>query len=297
MFRYLVLASATATSHAQIETVELELSDPERPERTVKAKFCAPSENGPHPLLVFGHGAGCAADDYAYFCQTAATAMVYQEDQVMSDFDMDGHAVDMKFLAEKLPEASRSDSDSPVYGLLDGTVVIGGHSMGASEAAMAAGTHGAVPDGLLLIAPGSAPPVSNVTVPALVVAGTYDCGPGAVDKLKPEFYDTLGSEERILMSLEGANHCQWTIPTEAGFGICKSVKECNGIERDVQQQLGNRLLADFLGALKGGDAWDGYEQALAKGEADGTWAYLSSKTSDAGKTVSNDCPCTPPSVV
>lgn len=280
--------------------IDLKFKDPSRKLRTVRAKFCMPSSGDSFPLYIFGHGAGCLADDYQYFCQTTATVMIYQRSPVGPlfpvDFDTANAAKDMEFLSTQLLELSQSDSTSPLFGRLDGTVVLGGHSMGGGAAVLATGKEGASPDALALFAPGlythpdATEFLPNIQAPTLIVSGSMDCDSNSLDKEAQPAFDGLSSESKVLVVLKGANHCQWTSPAEKLFGVCKEVvkTECHAIDMQQQQQLGNQLVASFVRGLKD---WESFEAALAEGESAGTWTYISSKTSEAGKSVHNDCPC------
>jgi len=298
--------SDETSSGKTTEVIDLTFKDPERRLRTVRVKFCMPSSGDSFPLYIFGHGAGCLAEDYQYFCETTATAMVYQRSPVGPifpvDFDTASAAVDMKFLSKKMLEVSQSDSTSPLFGRLDGIVIVGGHSMGGGATVLATGKEGASPDGLALFAPGlyTKPDATqflpNIQAPTLIVSGAMDCDSNSLDKQAQPAFDGLSSESKVLVVLKGANHCQWTTPMEKLFGVCKSVvqTECHDIDIDEQHRLGNQLVASFARGLKD---WTSFEADLAIGESAGLWSYISSKTSDAGKTVHNNCPCGGTSVV
>lgn len=293
-------------------TIDLELTDPARPDRTVRAKFCMPSStssNETFPLYIFGHGAGCVAEDYEYFCDTAATALVYQKSPAGPifpvDFDSPNAAIDMKFLSTQLIELANTDTSSPLYGRLDGTVVIGGHSMGGGATVLATGKENASPDALALFAPGlyTKPDATeflpNIQAPTLIVSGSMDCGSNALDKQAQPAFDGLSSEQKVLVVLKGANHCQWASPEEKLLGVCKTFEknECHAIDIREQQRMGNQLLASFVNGLKGEAAWNSFEADLYIGEQAGRWTYFSSKTSDESKTLNNDCPCGDASIV
>jgi predicted dienelactone hydrolase len=288
---------------SQTRTVNLEVKDPAR-NRVVKMKFCMPSGNGSWPLYIFGHGAGCDAEDYQYFCQVAATAMVYQDSSAgpifPADFDTAAAAIDAKFLAEKLPQLSQSTSSYPFYERLDGTIIMGGHSMGGGMTVLSVGRETAKVDGVALFAPGlytkidAAPFLKNISVPALVVSGSMDCGPNSLDKEARPAFNGLASASKVLVVLKGANHCQWIEPFEKGFGVCSTFEknECHSITRAEQHSHGADLVRAFTKGLRSLSDWDEFEKFLASGEAAAMWTYFSSKTSPASKTLHNDCPCT-----
>lgn len=273
--------------------ITIELPDPAR-NRTVKAKVCMPEHSA--PLLVFGHGFDCAPADYEYFCTVAVTALVYEKSASASFLDTDTKdlALDQAFLAQELPRQAQ-DPQSPLFGKLDGTAVVGGHSMGGGTSVMAA-TEAPVA-GVVLFAPGlytmpsATPFLQNVTAPAIVVSGSDDCGPNQLPKEAQPCFDGLASSKKVLVVLKGANHCQWAKPTEK-FGVCNLpvFKECALITPEAQQASGVRLAGGFMRGLASDAAWDAFEADLAKGLQDGTWDYVSSKTTP-GKKLHNDCPC------
>jgi pimeloyl-ACP methyl ester carboxylesterase len=282
----------------QTKTVTLEFADPSRPGRMVMARFCMPMSKHMQPLYIFGHGAGCAADDYMYFCQVAATASIFQKspagDIFPVDFDSPSAALDAKFLAQHLPKVAQ-DPSSSLFGKLDGRVILGGHSMGGGMTVLAAGKERTGADGIALFAPGlytkpdATPFLKNITVPALVVSGAMDCDANALNKQAQPLFDGLASSTKVLVVLKGANHCQWTYPTEKGLGVCKTFEknECHGIPRAAQQLHGAELFMQFAAGIRG--KWQDFEDFLSQGEKDGTWTFVSSKSSDPSKVLHNDC--------
>lgn len=292
---------------SQTETLVLEFTDPSRPKRTVRVKFCMPGSNGSYPLYIFGHGAGCAPEDYNYFCQAAATAMIFQKspagDIFPVDFDSAEAALDARFLSQRLLEVASTEPSSPLYGRLDGSVILGGHSMGGGMSVLAAGKEHAEADGLALFAPGlyTKPDATEylgaIDVPTLIVSGAMDCDQNSLDKQAQPAFDGLASKKKVLVVLKGANHCQWTQPLEKGLGVCKTFEknECHDISRAVQHRFGASLVKQFSEALKG--SWDDFEASLQAGEVAGNWSFFSSVTSDAGKILHNDCPCSTQTIV
>lgn len=287
----------------QTPVVDLVLADPARGAKKVRAKLCMPSGSGPWPLLIYGHGAGCAPEDYEYLCQVAVVASVYQATPLSpvfpSDFKTEDDAVDAAFLASRLPDAAAHDTGSPLFGKLDGNVLIGGHSMGGGASILAVGEHRAPVGGLALFAPGmytkpsATPYLANVSVPVLIVSGSMDCGQNALDKQAQPAFDALASEAKVLVVVKGANHCQWIQPTEKGLGVCSTFEksECHGIERAAQHEIGERLVSAFASATKPSGDWAAFEEFLTRGEAAGTWSFFSSRTSPPTKRLHNECPC------
>lgn len=229
--------------------------------------------------------------------------MIYQDSPVGSvfpaDFDSAAAALDGKFLAAQLPKIARTDQSSPVYRKLDGAVVMGGHSMGGGMTVLSVGQDSAPVNGVALFAPGlytkpdATPFLKNITVPALIVSGSMDCGVNALDKQARPAYEGLASMTKVLLVLKGANHCQWIQPFEKGLGVCSTFakNECHSIERAKQHELGAWLVGRFTKGLKSSEDWSQFEEFLRDGEIKGRWSYISSRSSPESKTVHNDCPC------
>merc|ERR1712232_861699 len=104
----------------------------------------------------------------------------------------------------------------------------GGHSMGGGMTVLSVGKDAAPVDGVALFAPGlytkpsGTPFLRNIEVPALVVSGSMDCGSNTLDKQAKPAFDGLASKSKVLVVLKGANHCQWTQPTERFLGVCST---------------------------------------------------------------------------
>eukprot|EP00928_Gymnodinium_smaydae_P011425 TRINITY_DN14217_c0_g1_i3.p2 TRINITY_DN14217_c0_g1~~TRINITY_DN14217_c0_g1_i3.p2 ORF type:complete len:187 (+),score=16.84 TRINITY_DN14217_c0_g1_i3:1128-1688(+) len=176
---------------------------------------------------------------------------------------------------------------------------MGGHSMGGGMTVLSVGQDSAAVNGIAVFAPGlytkpdGTPFLKNITVPAIVVSGSMDCGQNALDKQAQPAFNGLASRSKVLVVLKGANHCQWIQPFEKGIGICSTFEknECHGIERANQHQLGAQLVQAFTQAVQSEQGWSRFERFLEAGEAAGTWSYFSSRTSPEGKTLHNECPC------
>merc|ERR1712151_745715 len=171
--------------------------------------------------------------------------------------------------------------------------------MGGGMTVLSAGRDSALVDGVAMFAPGlytkpdATPYLKNITVPALVVSGSMDCGQNALDKQARPAFEGLSSKTKVLVVVKGANHCQWTQPFERGFGICSTFEknECHGIDRLTQHEIGERLVQAFSDGLKSDEAWKTFEKVLASGESAGTWTYFSTRSSPPSKKLHNDCPC------
>merc|ERR1712032_1403581 len=107
--------------------------------------------------------------------------------------------------------------------------------------------------------------LANVTMPALIVSGSMDCGQNALDKQAQPAFNGLASESKVLVVLKGANHCQWIQPFEKGLGVCSTFEknECHAISRAEQHEAGVKLFARFSEAIKSEEAWNTFEAMLA----------------------------------
>jgi len=295
-FLTLALTWPSASGSSERPLTQIAIPDPQRHGRVVLAKLCLPEGSASSlPLLVYGHGFDCNPQDYDYYCEFAATAMVYHNSRIYLDEDTKNLAADAAFLAAELPRQAKENTSSPLFGRLGTTNILGGHSMGGGTSILAAATHSPA-TGMFLTAPGlytlpyAKPFLKNVTIPSVIVSGSNDCGPNALPKEAQPTYDGLASQRKVLIVLKGANHCGWTRPTE-WFGVC-AVPECHHLDRDTQHHWGVVLASTFSDALAGGaPGWEGFESFLAAGEANGTWTYMSSVTSPQSKALHNDCPC------
>jgi len=235
--------------------------------------------------------------DYAWLCSTPGlvSALVISSDFTPYLPDTKDMALDQAFLTKALPELA-ANSSSPLFGRLNGKAILGGHSMGGGTTVLAADPSfapGASIDALAFLAPGlyTLPPAyshkASVTAPLMIVSGSEDCGPNQLPKEALPLYSSVNSTTKALVLLRGANHCQWSTPTDGG--VC-SAAECHNITRDAQQSQGRKLLAAFLPASLGVSSWADFEAFLMAGEKSGEWDYVT-MNSAANKTLTNDCPC------
>merc|ERR1712100_766302 len=91
--------------------------------------------------------------------------------------------------------------------------------------------------------PSATPYLKDVKMPTLIVSGSDDCGPNQLPKQAQPAFSGLSSEKKVLVSLKGANHCQWTAPVKGEVGVCNMpfFRECALIEPETQHSLGVEL--------------------------------------------------------
>ena len=140
----------------------IRLLDPTR-SKLVTAQVCLPRTDSRKrvPVLVWGKGYIANVSDYAYLCQLDfAVARVVRYTTLwpfpptQSDKEARDLAADQRFLASALLLQSSHNASSPLYGRLSGLSLMGGHSMGAYTAAVAAQDAQVQVAGLALFAPG-----------------------------------------------------------------------------------------------------------------------------------------------
>jgi len=298
----LAVLSVTATATPWNSTVTLldksRSSLLHRDGRQVTAIVCgADDAANPSPLYIFGHGFDCLAADYTWLCSTPGIVAAIVVSSDLSPFlpDTKDLALDQAYLSHALPALAQQNSSSVLHGKLSGKAILGGHSMGGGTTVLAADPSyapGGSIDALAFFAPGlyTLPPAyshrANVNAPMMAVSGAMDCGPNALTKEALPLYQTVNSTTKAIVSLKGANHCQWSTPTNGG--VCTHA-ECHAIDRDAQQAAGRRLLAAFVPASIGG-SWSTFEAFLAAGEEAGDWIYLT-MNSPTAKNITNNCPC------
>jgi len=247
-------------------------------------------------LYVFGHGFDCLAADYVWLCETpgVVSAIVVSNDITPFLPDTKDMALDQAYLTTALPLLAKNSS-SVLFNRLSGKAVLGGHSMGGGTSVLAADptyAPSASVDALALLAPGlyTLPPAyshkGHVSAPLLVVSGAMDCGPNALTKEAMPLYSSVNSSVKALVVPKGANHCQWTTPTNGG--VCTAA-ECHAIDRSEQHDIGRRILAAFMPAAMDHTKLDDFEQFLNEGKKAGTWDYTTMNTPNANLT--NNCPC------
>jgi dienelactone hydrolase len=210
------------------------------------------------PLLVFGHGMLIFAEDYAYLCNDLpklgfVVAMVNAETKSPQAFNMPGLAEDLSFIATAVQQFAIHNASSPLHQLLgkDSKLALFGHSAGASVTLEAAANQKTGPAlsaiaGLAPRAEGYTKYATNLSMPALLMVGSEDCAStnGLAVSSLPLYNSMAANPTRILVVLEGGNHCNFTSPV---LGTC-TYDVCGSLSKQAQQSLAVRILGLFFGA-------------------------------------------------
>jgi len=256
-------------------------------------------------LYVFAHGGGLFAEDYGYLCDDLQpTHAIARLGSIASDdpMDLELMAADMSFLANALPQQSKTNSSSPLFQHLSGRVVLSGHSMGGAAALLAGQVANDNVVSVGSLAPGFWGPKQAALLESLgskhsalceksllVVAGDQDCA-NSLSAQALFVWDNVtascgntSSASRALVVLRGATHCQWTTPVK---GSCNFDVPCAGqqrLQRAKQQQLGSDLLnalpSDYVNQLR-----------LMKIAGEVSYVDQDSSASDAAQ-LHSFCPC------
>jgi len=202
---------------------------------------------GRFPLVVFGHGYNMETLDYAYIWETLVPAgYIFAMSDRLSDtliLDLDEYALDLNFVLSRLT-AEGEDRDSLLYGHLDGSSALMGHSAGGGASLLASAR--ALDEEMdlrtaVLLAPlgrtitpvlGRRQPVeeaAGIDRPILVFEGEKDCTTPAVFHSRPIFEAFSEGGGSYLASLPLGDHCGFSDedgPTTASCGVAE-VTLCN----------------------------------------------------------------------
>jgi len=216
---------------------------------------------GPYPTVVFGHGFVMAGSDYgsvidAWVAQDFVVIAVNTEGGLAPDHEAFG--LDLAYVA-----ASAAADLTPLSGVLDDRVAVGGHSMGGGAAWLAAAVGGQA-DAVFGLAPAETNPsaiaaASSVQIPALVLSGTEDSVTPAADHHTP-IYAGTASACKAFVTLDAGSHCGYA----DGGSLCDLGELLfSGMSRQRQQEITAQLVGAWLAHWLHGTPWSAFEQASA----------------------------------
>ena len=310
-----VLIRMTLQSGAQ-HTVRILLDIPSRHRHKLK-------------LLIFFAGASLGPEHYGWLSKLPLAVV-----RVPSVHDPTEHnrctVADGIAVLSAVREFARTNPRFPLYGRLDGTVLLGGHSFGGGVAievamhALAATRSAPVPvpiAGLLMLAPqmmnnpwgNTARAASSIRVPALVVGGEMDCsatGPSAVHA-STVLLPLLPARRKALVVLAGHGHEGWARrPCRNDSHYARTALNdrgpCHVTSREgdrsslsaIGDGVGAEVIAAFLEytqslAIREPAAWGRFIGQMAQGVSERRWWYTEGQSAEAAAEVAarSRCPC------
>ncbi len=204
-------------------------------------------EEAPFPVIVFGHGYMLSPGSYrniidlvvadGYIIAFPLTEKgLFPNHRTLSE--------DLLFTVRQM-ELWGKDSSSVLFRRLSGKFCLMGHSMGGGAAVLAAAGETSI-GCLALLAPydtnpsasGAAP---NVTIPALVIAGSLDCVTPP-EKHQLPVYESLASTDKLYISIAGGTHCGMT----SSRFICPVAENACLRGRSIGRKEQHNLLGSYL---------------------------------------------------
>jgi len=258
------------------------LTDPARSNRSIPSEIFYPATsagnntpvaNGVFPVIVFGHGFSMNYDAYSNFWNELVPQgyiLAFPKTEIGPiPFPSHGDlAADMNytitwFIAENTTGASRYNQK------LNGKFAVMGHSMGGGCSFIAAASN----PNITVIAnyaaaetnPSAIAAAANITIPALIFAGSKDCVAGPSGNQTP-MYNALASVCKSYVNITDGSHCQFgESNTLCNFGETTSCPFASYISRSAQHTKTFQYLNPFLSFYLKGDcsAWPVYQQLLS----------------------------------
>lgn len=258
------------------------LTDPARSNRSIPSEIFYPATTagsnttvatGSFPVIVFGHGFSMNFDAYANFWNELVPQgyiLAFPKTEIGPiPFPAHGElAADMNytitwFIAENTTSTSR------YFNRVNGKFAVMGHSMGGGCSYIAAANNPNVTAIANFAAaetnPSAIAAAANITIPALVFAGSKDCVAGPSGNQVP-MYNALASVCKSYVNITDGSHCQFgESNTLCNFGETTSCPFANYISRSAQHSKTFQYLNPFLRFYLKGDcnAWPIYQQLLA----------------------------------
>ena len=263
MLPVLLMPHLLWSQHFQIGQMDMEFTDPGRKGRVIEALVLYPSDSGGcdvplalpdrggFPVVVFGHGYqmpvepyhniwdGLVPEGFVVVLPRTGSGMFPSHERFGKD---------MAFLLEEMIRFS-SDSATFFSGKLHESGCLMGHSMGGGAAILGA-VHGKLVRTLVLLAPldtrpSSAKAARELTIPALVFAGSQD-RITPPEKHQQPIYDSLPGLHKTYISILGGTHCQMAESHQRCDAVEKALYPEPGISREEQHRVLDRYLLPWL---------------------------------------------------
>ena len=221
------------------------------------------------PVLSFGHGFLMSWDAYQNIWEALVPQgyiMIFPKTEGGASPSHLEFGKDLSFVISQMALLNLNSS-SIFYNRISDKSALMGHSMGGGAAFLAVQFSNEI-DAILTLAaaetnPSAITAAGNLTIPALVIAGTNDCVTPTNTNQLP-MYNVLNSECKSYISITGGNHCQM-----ANYNLFCSIGEstCSPsptISRTEQHQLLNPSMLYWLDyQLKSNcSAGDSFQQLL-----------------------------------
>jgi pimeloyl-ACP methyl ester carboxylesterase len=221
------------------------------------------------PVLSFGHGFLMSWDAYQNIWEALVPQgyiMIFPKTEGGASPSHLEFGKDLSFVIGQMALLNLNSS-SIFYNRISDKSALMGHSMGGGAAFLAVQFSNEI-DAILTLAaaetnPSAITAAGNLTIPALVIAGTNDCVTPTNTNQLP-MYNVLNSECKTYISITGGNHCQM-----ANYNLFCSIGEstCSPsptISRTEQHQLLNPSMLYWLDyQLKSNcSAGDSFQQLL-----------------------------------
>ena len=260
LFFQLLTASGLFAQPFQVGHRQLSFSDSARSGRQVNFELYYPAETtgddvppaaGQFPVLAFGHGFVMPWSVYGVYWQSLVPqgyimAFPTTEGSILPSHQNFGQ--DLAFLCRKLRQEGASPQ-SAFFNRVSGKCAVMGHSMGGGASFLALQSDTSISAMLSLAAANTNPPsitaAASVQKPSLVISGANDCvAPQDVHQIP--MYNALAAAEKTLVSISGADHCQFAA---SNFNCNLGQSTCSpqaAISRQEQQNLTVSYLLPWL---------------------------------------------------
>ena len=277
----LFLAFGMSAQSFEIGRTTITFSDASRGNRSIASEIYYPANSAginvpvvsttseSFPVLSFGHGFLMSWDAYQNIWEALVPQgyiMIFPKTEGGASPSHLEFGKDLSFVIGQMALLNLNSS-SIFYNRISDKSALMGHSMGGGAAFLAVQFSNEI-DAILTLAaaetnPSAITAAGNLTIPALVIAGTNDCVTPTNTNQLP-MYNVLNSECKTYISITGGNHCQM-----ANYNLFCSIGEstCSPsptISRTEQHQLLNPSMLYWLDyQLKSNcSAGDSFQQLL-----------------------------------
>jgi hypothetical protein len=222
-FVFLFLVQLVNAQTFSIGHLQSTFTDTSRSNRQIPCEIYYPSTltgnntpiaAGQFPVLVFGHGFVISWSAYDIYWQTLVPEgfiIVFPTTESSFAPSHLNFGKDLAYLTQAM-KAEGINSSSLLYGAVDSSCAVMGHSMGGGCAFLAMQYDSSITAFATVAAavtnPSSVVAANSVIKPGLVFSGANDCVAPSADHQLP-MYDSLSSVCKSYISITGGDHCQF----------------------------------------------------------------------------------------